>query len=107
MKRTYLFAAAALLASTLAVKAQDAQRPRGQGGNNLLFAALDTNKDGVLDADEIAKAPEALKKLDKNGDGKITREELRPADGQGRGNRTGANGERPRRRQGNNNSDTK
>jgi hypothetical protein len=81
MKRTYLMAAVALVASALVVNAQDAQRPRrgGGGGGNSLFAALDTNKDGVLDADEIAKAPEALKKLDKNGDGKITRDELRPA----------------------------
>jgi len=81
MKRTYLIAAAALIASALTVNAQNAQRPRGGGGGaaNALFAALDTNKDGVLDAEEIANAPAALKKLDKNSDGKITREELRPA----------------------------
>ena len=36
------------------------------------------NKDGTIDADELAKATESLKKLDKNGDGKITEEELRP-----------------------------
>ncbi len=42
-------------------------------------AALDTNKkDGVISADEIANAPTALKTLDKNGDGKLTRDELRP-----------------------------
>ena len=43
-----------------------------------LIAALDLNHDGVIDADEIAKASESLKKLDKNGDGKLTMEELRP-----------------------------
>lgn len=43
-----------------------------------LIAALDANHDGVIDADEIANAPAALKKLDKNGDGKLTMDELRP-----------------------------
>jgi hypothetical protein len=40
--------------------------------------ALDTNGDGIIDEQEIANAPEALKKLDKNGDGKLTPDELRP-----------------------------
>jgi len=40
--------------------------------------ALDVNQDGVIDADEIANAPAALKTLDKNGDGKLTQDELRP-----------------------------
>lgn len=43
-----------------------------------LRAALDANKDHRLDADEIKNAPEALAKLDKNGDGAIDHEELRP-----------------------------
>jgi len=43
-----------------------------------LMQALDTNHDGTLEADEIANASESLKKLDKNGDGKITPDELRP-----------------------------
>jgi hypothetical protein len=43
-----------------------------------LIAALDANHDGVIDADEIANAPAALRKLDKNGDGKLTMDELRP-----------------------------
>jgi len=43
-----------------------------------LMIALDTNKDGVLSAKEIANAPANLKKLDKNGDGKIDRVELLP-----------------------------
>jgi EF hand len=63
-------------------------RPDGQGGPggmmgrrpppNLLMMALDVNHDGVIDADEIANAPTALKTLDKNGDGKLTQDELRP-----------------------------
>jgi hypothetical protein len=43
-----------------------------------LFGALDTNHDQILDADEIAHATEALRKLDRNGDGKLTPEEMRP-----------------------------
>ncbi|HTD88406.1 MAG TPA: EF-hand domain-containing protein [Candidatus Binatia bacterium] len=43
-----------------------------------LMAVLDANSDGILDETEIANASAALKKLDKNNDGKIDREELRP-----------------------------
>lgn len=43
-----------------------------------IIAALDANHDGVIDAQEIANAPAALKTLDKNGDGKLTRDEIRP-----------------------------
>jgi len=43
-----------------------------------IIAALDLNHDGVISADEIAKAAESLKKLDKNGDGQLTPDELRP-----------------------------
>ena len=39
--------------------------------------ALDLNKDGVVDADEIAKARDSLKTLDKNSDGKLTPDEYR------------------------------
>jgi len=59
---------------------QKAERP-GRGHRpppNPIFLALDTNHDGVIDADEIANAPAALKTLDKNGDGKLTPDELRP-----------------------------
>ena len=48
-----------------------------------LMVALDTDKDGVLSAAEIAAATENLKKLDKNGDGKIDRVELLPPRPQG------------------------
>ncbi len=46
------------------------------------MAALDSNKDGVLSAEEIANAPAALATLDKNHDGQITPDEWR---GLGRG----------------------
>jgi hypothetical protein len=53
---------------------------RGRQGRppNPLMEALDTNHDGILSAEEIANASASLKKLDKNGDGKLTPDELRP-----------------------------
>jgi hypothetical protein len=41
-----------------------------------LIGALDANHDGVIDADELKNASAALLKLDKNGDGKLSREEF-------------------------------
>ncbi len=59
--------------------------PGGPGGRmghrpppSPLMEALDVNHDGVIDADEIANASAELKTLDKNGDGKLTQDELRP-----------------------------
>ena len=43
-----------------------------------IIAALDVNKDGVIDETEIANAVVELKTLDKNGDGKLTLDELMP-----------------------------
>jgi hypothetical protein len=49
-----------------------------------LMHALDTDKDGVLSAEEIAAASaNLLAKLDKNKDGKIDRKELLPPRPQG------------------------
>jgi predicted O-methyltransferase YrrM len=39
--------------------------------------ALDGNHDGELSAEEIGRASQAFQKLDRNGDGKLDREELR------------------------------
>jgi len=53
-----------------------------------LFQALDTNHDGVIDANEIANARASLKTLDKNGDGQLTQDEFdgpRPARPSGAG----------------------
>ena len=54
-----------------------------------LMEALDANHDGVIDANEIANASAALKALDKNGDGKLTPDELRPPRPQGGGHHQG------------------
>lgn len=87
LNRTLL--ALALAGATLTAIAQNEDRPQPPGGPggpggrprmvSPLMEALDTNQDGILDADEIKNAATALLKLDKNGDGKLTQEELRPA----------------------------
>jgi len=67
--------------------------PGGPGGPGMrgrrpmipVIYALDANHDGVIDAEEIANAPAALKTLDKNGDGKLTMDELLPPPPQFRG----------------------
>ena len=63
--------------------------PRGRHMVPPLFKALDVNRDGVLDAAEIANASAALLKLDTNGDGVLTRDELCPRPPQGGGRRGG------------------
>jgi Ca2+-binding EF-hand superfamily protein len=64
---------------------------RGSGGPgggfspfDLAAAALDANHDGEISAAEIDNAATSLRTLDKNGDGRITEDEVRPAFG-GRG----------------------
>jgi hypothetical protein len=64
--------------------------PRGPGRGMRrippIFAALDTNHDGMIDASEIANASAALKTLDKDGTGQLTvRELLGPPPGRGMG----------------------
>ncbi|MGJ5815806.1 EF-hand domain-containing protein [Paludibaculum fermentans] len=54
----------------------------GQGGfmrMSPILAAVDADHDGTISAAELKAAPAALKALDKNGDGQLTQEELRPA----------------------------
>ena len=47
--------------------------PRGSLQN------LDANRDGTIDADELADAPSALRKLDLKGDRRLTAEEVVPS----------------------------
>jgi len=68
----------------------------GPGGFMRMFpvmSALDSDGNGEISSEEIKGAVAALKKLDKNKDGKLTEDELRPNSG-GRG---GASGQRPSR----------
>ena len=85
---TALMTALALSASAWMANAQGTNNPPPQGERpplppSPLFAALDVNHDGVIDSNEIANAPAALKTLDKNGDGQLTPDELRPQFGPG------------------------
>ena len=60
---------------------------------NPLMEAIDSDKDGELSPDEIANAVVALKKLDKNDDGKLDATETRPNfEGMGRGGFPGGGG---------------
>ena len=86
MKRTLFILALVVTCGTFGPSTTQAQerRPGGPEGGmmrmpNPVVTALDTNHDGVIDEKEIANAAVALKKLDKNGDGKLTEDELRPA----------------------------
>ena len=59
-----------------------AGRPGGPGGFMRMFplmAALDADGNGEISTEEIKAAPAALKKLDKNNDGKLTDAELLPS----------------------------
>jgi Ca2+-binding EF-hand superfamily protein len=72
-------------------------RARRSGGRNAppanvppCFTLFDKNGDGVLSSQEIADASSVLKTLDKNQDGQITADEIRPGRGPaGRGPRGG------------------
>ncbi len=59
-----------------------AQPNRGPGGpprfGDRLFQAIDTDADGTLSPDELKAAAKSLKKLDRDGDGSITRREAAP-----------------------------
>ena len=63
----------------------------GRGGGpqgmrpDAIFSALDTDSNGTVSASEIKAASAALAKLDKNADGKLTEDEVRPTFGPGRG----------------------
>jgi len=46
------------------------------GGGSALARAIDMNKDGTIDAEEIKSSAASLKALDKNNDGKLTRDEV-------------------------------
>ena len=78
----------ALGTSALAANAQNAPGNQNQNGGfdgpprghrpppPAIIAAIDTNHDGVIDAEEMANATAALAALDKNGDGVLTPDEF-------------------------------
>lgn len=69
---------------------EGARGPMGPGRGGMtdrLLTGLDTNKDGLLSADEIAGAPASLRTLDMNKDGQLTPDEYR-LPGPGRADRS-------------------
>ncbi len=115
MRKTLLFAAIAAVLIPQAFAQQRGQRGVGQGGRQRgggfggagqrgfgrptdpLAGAIDTDKDGTISAEELAKASASLKSLDKNGDGTISLDEIRESMraamfGGGRGGRGGGPG---------------
>lgn len=74
-------------------QAQAAGRREGPAGGGMMrsdpvFAALDANQDGEISQSEWKVAAKVLAKLDKNGDGQLTADEIRP-NFPGRGGRPG------------------
>lgn len=53
-------------------------KPHGKPPVPPLIAALDTDRNGNISSEEMAKAAESLKKLDKNNDGELTPQEIHP-----------------------------
>ena len=87
MKRS-VFAIGLIIGAALLARAVLAQPPGqpGRGGSPgggfpplPILAALDADGDGELSAKEIDNSATALRTLDKNKDGKLTRDELLPA----------------------------
>ena len=94
MKRLILLAAfcsLVLLISDSPVNAQGPGGGPGQGGGPggqqtpPLLRVFDADGDGEISSKEIDAAAAALRKLDRNSDGKVTFEEFRPNAGQGQG----------------------
>lgn len=97
---TTLVSTTLLLVLLGAADARDEHQPQGPPPDPIL-AALDTNRDHILDEDEIEAAPEVLREIDANDDDQLTRDELRPAPPEGaepppaRGEEDQARGHRP------------
>jgi hypothetical protein len=90
MKTTTMHLGIVLL-SGLAV-AQEPQAPEGHRPPPPvppILAMFDTDRDGMISAVEIDEASAALAELDRNQDGQITREELRPPRPEGRDDNEG------------------
>lgn len=76
MKTAIIHLSLALLAGSIAT-AREPKEPRGHRPPPII-AVLDADQDGVISAEEIENSPNTLLLLDQNGDGELTREELRP-----------------------------
>lgn len=81
--RNYITIIVLLVPFALTVHAQNSVQantpaPGAQRPGPPVFTTIDVNHDGVIGASEITGAAAALKKLDKNGDGRLTPDEYKP-----------------------------
>ncbi len=76
MRTTVLLAATVLVWTTHTASAQPPGRAPFRPPTHPIVAACDTDGDGELSAAEIENAAKAMKQLDKNEDGKLTRTEI-------------------------------
>jgi hypothetical protein len=76
-KITTLMLPAALAAAMTVPVTLDAQRGRGQA-TSMRFAAMDTNRDGVISKDEWRGSERSFANNDWNGDGQLSGDEVRP-----------------------------
>ncbi|MEW6077847.1 MAG: hypothetical protein AB1724_08550 [Thermodesulfobacteriota bacterium] len=101
MKKMIIIGALLFGPLSLPAAAQDAANLPGPGTGGgsppspPIFAVLDADHNSVISTEEIAQAPAALQKLDKNGDGRLTPDEYIPPRPDGPfgppgGNRAGA-----------------
>ena len=75
-----------LSAAELKTLAGSQRRPEGDGAPmDPIRAALDTDRDGTISTAELSAASTALAKLDRNGDGVLSADEVRPMRGGMRG----------------------
>ncbi|MCP4901778.1 MAG: hypothetical protein GY906_32845 [bacterium] len=66
---------------------EESERGRHRPPEPLVFSALDTNGDEVIDADEVAASAETLLTLDSNSDGQLSPDEYKPRRSKGQGSR--------------------
>ena len=93
MKIALLVGAGCAAAAIAALAAQNLP-PEFAGPLSPIAAAIDADHDGSLSAAEIRGSASALKSLDRNGDGQLTADEVRPAFGRGGRRGRGEEGER-------------
>ncbi|MCX6631640.1 MAG: hypothetical protein NTW28_28860 [Candidatus Solibacter sp.] len=85
----------AMCIATSLVAQERGGRRGGFARPNPLWTALDADGDGSISAEEIINSPAALRRLDRNGDGILTLEEMRPVMPGGRGPEGGERREGP------------
>lgn len=73
------------LSGLVSVQAQQGPPPGGPPPKPPVMTALDTDKDGVLSAEEIENASQALAEMDTDGNGRLSEDEFKPESPKGEG----------------------